>query len=101
MTGPFDTVADIEEWLEDEEPGPETVREALEVERDGPDRTTGKEALRTYLESVEEASGGDDGTVEFRVQYPFDNHEVGETVELDPDDERTERLRSSGRVELS
>lgn len=98
MTGPFDTVSDIKEWL-NTEPSPVEAEEALEIERDGPNRTTGKSAIKDYLESVDEPGGDDDG-VAFRVQAPYDGHNIGDTVYLDPDSNEARRLRRDGRLTL-
>lgn len=99
MTGPFETVAEIEEWLEGE-PTREKAEEALQVEQKNANRTTGKEAIRSYLDSLPEPGGGSE-TVEYRVQHPFGDHEIGDIVELDPDDEQTTMLRRDGRLTIT
>lgn len=95
----FDTVSEIRSWLESE-PTPDEVREALELEENGPDRTTGKSALRQYLEETDDP-GGDDETVEFRVQVPFGGNSPGDTLDLDPDSTEARRLRRDGRISLN
>ena len=96
MTGPFDTVDEIEEWLETE-PTRSEAEEALSVEEDHENRTTGKGAIRKYIDSFPEP-GGDDDAVEFRVQSPYGDYRPGDTVELNPDSTEAARLRREGRI---
>ena len=97
MTGPFETVSDIEDWLETE-PEPADVEEAIEIEEDGPNRTTGLSALRQYLREVDD-SGGDGDGVEFRVQRPLGELSPGDAVTLDPTSARYRRLSRDGYIE--
>lgn len=98
MTGPFETVSEIKEWL-DTEPTYEEAKEALAVEKANAARTTGKGAIKEYLDSLSDPGGGSE-TVEFRVQRAYGDHEAGDTVELDPDEEETTSLRRGRQITL-
>lgn len=101
---PFDTVDDVRDWLS-EEPSDDRVEAAIEVEKESEKRVTALRALRNYLgrDETEEATttveAASDG-VEFRVERAFADHEVGEIIELDPDDDQTEIWRRDGRISL-
>lgn len=96
MTGPFDTVSDIEDWIATE-PTYVEVEEALEIEKENANRKTGKEVIKSYIDSLPEP-GGDDESVEFRVQTPHGDYLPGDTVELDPTSVEAQRLRRAGTI---
>lgn len=102
MTQEFETVDDIREWLDEEEPPEEDAKEALEIEREGQDRTTGKMALNEYIDNLEtedesEESEGD--SREYVVMRPFAGNSRGDKIQRDPSDPQTEVYLRDGRIE--
>lgn len=93
---PFDTVSETREYLDDN-PDPSGVESLLEAEEDGPGRVTAVGAIKEYLREVDT----EPDTVEFRVQYPFDDYSTGDIIKLDPDDAQTVAWRQDGRIRLS
>lgn len=101
MTQAFDTVDDIRTWLDEEEPSEDEAQEALEIERDGDNRTTGKMALNEYLDSFEdeEEPEEDDEGQEYVVMRPFAGHGRGDRITRDPDEPQTETYLRDGRIQ--
>lgn len=109
---PFDTVDDAREWLQEEGPEADEVREELEEEQETKERTTAVSLFESYLSDVEEEEETEDeeeteeeeetvpdeGGATYRVETSFDEHVVGDQIELDPDDDRTQMLRRDGRI---
>lgn len=102
MAEEFDTVDDIRTWLDEDEPSQEEAEDALEVEREGPDRTTGKMALNEYISSLEdqeEEPEEDDGTQKYVVMRPYSGYSRGDEIELDPEDPQTQNYVKDGRLQ--
>lgn len=102
---PFDTVDDLREWLEDEEPTAEEAEEALELERENDDRTTAKMELEDYLNNLEETDYEEDEepTPEdeqtYVVMRPFAGHSRGDEITLDPTEDSTQMYVRDGRIQ--
>jgi len=94
MTGPFDTVSDVRDWLDDDPPL-EEVEEAIEVEEDGPKRKTALGALSSYADKAQP-----DNTVDFVVVRSHGDYSPGQSISLDPDSDEAVRLRRSGTIRL-
>lgn len=101
---PFDTVDDLRNWLDEEEPTVEEAEEALELETDHDDRTTAKMALNEYINEQEEDDEEPEdevpeGEQKYVVMRPFSGYERGQIVHLDPDDPQTQMYVRDGRLE--
>lgn len=106
---PFDTVDDLREWLEEQEPTVEEAEEALEVERDNDNRTTAKMAIKEYLDDKEasdydaeeddEEEAVPDDEQRYVVMRPFAGHNRGDELTLDPSDDQTQMYVRDGRIQ--
>ena len=93
---PFDTVSQVENWL-DTEPSVEEVKDAIEEEESGQNRTTAIDAMESYLTDEPEPTAN---LTEFKVVREHEDYEVGDIVELDANDEHVVKLRRLGVLKV-
>jgi len=103
MSQEFDTVDDIRTWLNEKEPSREETEEALEIESEGQNRTTGKMALNSHLDALDEQEADEvednDDLQEYVVMRPYAGNKRGDHIKLDPDSEETKTYVRDGRIE--
>ena len=100
MTGPFDTVDDLREWL-DEDPSLEDVEEALEVEKDNDNRSTAVSELNAYADDyeTEDEDEPEQEGQKYVVMRPFSGNSRSDVIYLDPDDPQTKAYVRDGRIQ--